>query len=150
MKNNPLYFYYWAHFILIIGATLFSPSVLAEPFDHQYLAWKAQQELHDQRLSREKQSLDQQPTPMPSEDVAVVKTKQVAAMTDVKSALVMVSLNQANEKQLQQLKGIGERKARAIIEYRQQHGMFKHIEELKQVKGIGENIYLKNQAQLSL
>jgi competence protein ComEA len=33
------------------------------------------------------------------------------------------------------------RKAEAIVEYRKQHGNFKSVEELKNVKGIGESLF---------
>ena len=36
------------------------------------------------------------------------------------------------------MKGVGPNKAQAIVRYRDQHGPFKRIEELTQVRGIGE------------
>ncbi|MBE0497510.1 MAG: helix-hairpin-helix domain-containing protein, partial [Campylobacterales bacterium] len=44
----------------------------------------------------------------------------------------------ANAEELAALKGIGEKKATAIITYREANGGFKTIEELANVKGIGE------------
>ena len=41
------------------------------------------------------------------------------------------------------IKGIGESKADSIIEYREKNGEFKDIEEIKQIKGIGESVYSK-------
>ena len=38
---------------------------------------------------------------------------------------------------------IGEVKAKAVIQYREQNGPFKSIEEIKNVKGIGEATFLK-------
>jgi competence protein ComEA len=52
--------------------------------------------------------------------------------------------------QLQQLSGVGEKKAQAIIDYRNQYGKFKNVEELKNVKGIGPSLYEKNRSQLGL
>ena len=40
-----------------------------------------------------------------------------------------------------ELPGIGESKAQAIIEYRDQVGVFQTIEELKEVSGIGEALF---------
>ncbi len=62
-----------------------------------------------------------------------------------------VNINTANEAELQALPGVGPAKAKAIIEYRKQHGHFKSVDELKNVKGIGEGILakLKNEATIS-
>jgi competence protein ComEA len=52
--------------------------------------------------------------------------------------LTAININTADISELIKLHGIGTVKARAIIEYRQQNGPFKSIEEIKNVKGIGE------------
>lgn len=49
----------------------------------------------------------------------------------------LISINQADEKKLTDLPGIGPSMAKRIIEYRQEKGAFTAIEELQQVKGIG-------------
>ncbi len=49
-----------------------------------------------------------------------------------------VNLNTADSLTLQQLNGIGEKKAAAIIAYREEHGSFKTVEDLKKVSGIGD------------
>jgi comEA protein len=54
-----------------------------------------------------------------------------------------VNLNSASVAQLQTLPGIGASAAQRIIEYRQKNGSFKKIEELMNVKGIGEKSFLK-------
>ena len=52
-----------------------------------------------------------------------------------------ISINSANQAQLDTLPGIGEVFAKRIIEYRSKNGQFKTIEELKNVKGIGESLF---------
>lgn len=52
-----------------------------------------------------------------------------------------ININKATSQQLQTLDGIGESKAKAIIEYREKNGQFKNIEEIKNVSGIGDTIY---------
>ena len=61
-----------------------------------------------------------------------------------------VSLNNATIDELMQLPGIGEVKAKAIINYREENGGFKTIEELKEVNGIGEATFNKIKDQLTL
>lgn len=54
---------------------------------------------------------------------------------------VKVNINTATVEELKTLKGIGEKKAEAIIEYRKQNGSFKNKEELMKVRGIGKKLY---------
>ena len=54
-----------------------------------------------------------------------------------------ISINKADALKLMELPGIGEAKASAIIEYRNNNGLFKSIEDIKNVKGIGNSIYEK-------
>lgn len=49
-----------------------------------------------------------------------------------------VNVNEASAEEIaDSLKGVGLRKAEAIIDYRNKNGEFKHIDELVNVKGIG-------------
>jgi competence protein ComEA len=54
-----------------------------------------------------------------------------------------INLNTATVDQLATLPGIGPKTAERIIEYRTKSGGFKKIEELMNVKGIGEKSFLK-------
>jgi competence protein ComEA len=54
-----------------------------------------------------------------------------------------LNLNAATATQLESLPGIGPRTAERIIEYRQKNGGFKKIEELMNVRGVGEKSFLK-------
>ncbi|MFA7083938.1 MAG: helix-hairpin-helix domain-containing protein [Arcobacteraceae bacterium] len=66
------------------------------------------------------------------------------------SLLLAVDVNKASAEELTQLKGIGAKKAQAIVEYRTQKKCFKTIDELKNVKGIGESFLKKNEKELTL
>jgi competence protein ComEA len=49
-----------------------------------------------------------------------------------------VNVNSASAEEIAEaLKGVGLSKAEAIVSYRDQHGLFKHVDELVNVKGIG-------------
>ena len=56
---------------------------------------------------------------------------------------LIVNINTADETELEQLPGIGPSIASKIIEYRNQNGKFKNIEDIKNVTGIGESKYEK-------
>ena len=65
--------------------------------------------------------------------------------------LAAVNINTATVDELKSLPGVGPAKAAAIVEYRSRNGNFKSVEELKQVKGIGDGIFnkLKDEATIS-
>ncbi|MBO1197985.1 helix-hairpin-helix domain-containing protein [Staphylococcus simiae] len=54
-----------------------------------------------------------------------------------------VNLNLATEDSFKQIPGIGQTKAKAIIEFRTQHGSFNNIEQLRDIKGFGNKTYDK-------
>lgn len=62
----------------------------------------------------------------------------------------IVDINEANELELQTLPGIGEAKAKAIIEYRETNGTFEQKQDLLQVKGISENLLASIEESISL
>jgi len=56
---------------------------------------------------------------------------------------VKVNINTASVDQLTTLKGIGQKKAEAIVAFRTEHGNFKKTEDIMLVKGIGPKMYEK-------
>lgn len=61
-----------------------------------------------------------------------------------------VNLNTATKEELVALSGIGPAKAQAILDYRTQHGGFKSVDELKDVKGIGARRFDKLKSELTV
>lgn len=52
----------------------------------------------------------------------------------------LVNVNTATTAELVALKGIGEVKAKAIVDYREKNGPFKTVDDLKLVRGIGDKL----------
>jgi competence protein ComEA len=66
------------------------------------------------------------------------------------SSTTIVNLNTASATDLEGLPGIGAKTAARIVEYRQKNGPFKKVEELMNVRGVGEKSFLKLKPQLSI
>ncbi|KGI55794.1 ComEA family DNA-binding protein [Campylobacter sp. MIT 97-5078] len=60
-----------------------------------------------------------------------------------------VNINTASLEELKTLKGIGETRAKAILEYRADQN-FTSVEELKKVKGIGDKVFEQIKDQISV
>jgi competence protein ComEA len=74
----------------------------------------------------------------------------VRAAAKVSPALGVVNINTASASDLEALPGIGAKTAARIIEYRQKNGPFKKIEELMNVRGVGEKNFLKLKPQIAV
>jgi competence protein ComEA len=76
----------------------------------------------------------------------------VAAQTEAEVMAVSgVNINNADAQMLSEgLKGVGPKKAEAIIQWRERNGGFNSLEQLLEVKGIGEKTLQDNRSNITL
>lgn len=65
-------------------------------------------------------------------------------------ALAAVNLNTATREELEVVAGIGSKKADAILNYRNKNGLFKSVDDLKNVNGFGEKSVAKMRSELTV
>jgi len=80
-------------------------------------------------------------------DAVEQKAKQAVASEVNKE---IININQSTIEQLVTLKGVGKKKAHAIIAYRQRAGKFKEVNDLLNVKGIGIRVIKDNKIRLKI
>ena len=81
---------------------------------------------------------------------AAAQTKASSRSAAKPSPSAIVNLNTASAVDLEALPGIGAKTAARIVEYRQKNGPFKKIEELMNVRGVGEKNFLKLKPQITV
>jgi competence protein ComEA len=72
------------------------------------------------------------------------------AVTATVVSTEIVNLNSASAAQIASLPGIGPKTADLVVEYRTKNGPFKKIEEVMNVRGIGEKSFLKIKDRLTV
>jgi competence protein ComEA len=75
--------------------------------------------------------------------VGFAQDKPAKAAKAAPAVTTPVNLNTASAADLEALPGVGAATAKLIIEHREKNGGFKKIEELMNIKGIGEKSFLK-------
>ena len=65
-------------------------------------------------------------------------------------AIAAVNINTATKEELTSLKGIGEKRAQDIIDYRTKNGGFKSVDDLEKVPGIGPGTMKQIRSQISI
>jgi len=61
-----------------------------------------------------------------------------------------ININTADKETLMSIKGVGERRAEAIIQYREENGPFTSIDELTEIRGIGQSLIDSNRDTLTV
>lgn len=76
-----------------------------------------------------------------SEYITSTNTTSIDKNSNTSSKTTKVNINTATQTELEELPGIGPSTALKIIQYRDENGKFKDIEDIKEVSGIGESKY---------
>jgi competence protein ComEA len=78
---------------------------------------------------------------------ATTQTTVPAKTVQAKPAVAVVNINTADVKTLKTLKGMSDKKAQAIVDYRTKNGLFASVDDLTKVKGFGAKSVAKLKQQ---
>ena len=80
---------------------------------------------------------------------AIAQDVKITAPPVMSQVIKKINLNTASVQELTgSFKGVGKKRAEAIVSYREAHGGFKSIEDLAQVRGLGKTFVESHLAQL--
>lgn len=80
----------------------------------------------------------------------IVNNACITTEKEVEKTNQKVNINTASKEELMTITGIGESKAESIIKYRHEHEKFESIEELQNIKGIGEGVFAKIKESITI
>lgn len=111
--------------------------------DEMVIIIYSNEEVKDFQKTKEKEQLLQEKCIQKEENALKNDACINSADTTTNKPTGKISLNQATKEELMTLPGIGDAKAEDIINYRTNNNGFKTLEELKNIKGIGDSIFDK-------
>jgi competence protein ComEA len=82
--------------------------------------------------------------------VVTAQTRPTSHATTKPAVAGPINLNTASAAELEALPGVGAKTAALIVEFRTKNGPFKKVEELMNVRGIGEKNFLKLKPQITV
>lgn len=125
-------------------------NAVASTLVEQQQSQSEQQLQSDQQSKQEKpnnkDNQEQQGKLTPSYEIKQEQNQpsgEIANNTKLAETTKRVNINTAGLVELQNIPGVGEKKAQTIIDYRNKHGAFKKVQDLTKVKGIGTKSFQK-------
>lgn len=103
-----------------------------------------------EQAKTEAQAASQATPVQPTADGAVAGASTSSSAPAAQPKSGKININTATASELDSLPGIGPAYAGRIIDYRNQHGGFKSIEEVKNVKGIGDKTFDKFKDRITI
>ena len=85
-----------------------------------------------------------------ADETTSAATTDSSAQSDTPRSDSKININTAGLEELMTLKGVGESRARAIMEYREQHGAFETPEDIMNISGIKEGVFSKIKDQIAV
>jgi competence ComEA-like helix-hairpin-helix protein len=96
-------------------------------------------------------ALAEEPAPGPAQRTAAAIALPGAASAAVDAAApALIDLNRAGVDELTSLPGIGQKRAEAILAFRDSHGGFQNVAQLLKIKGIGRAMLRKLRALVTI
>lgn len=83
-----------------------------------------------------------------NKSLLIANSSSSATISDSTSGIV--NINTATQEELQTISGIGEKRAKDIVAYREQNGLFKSVDELSNISGIGTKTLEKLKSEVSI
>ncbi len=115
--------------------------------DEMVIVIYSQEEVREFTNTKAKEEEKQQKCIQVTEDAVI---NDACIDSNASKEMTKISINQATLAELKTLNGIGEAKAAAIIAYREEHGPFSSVEEIKNVDGIGEDLFVSIKENITL
>lgn len=111
---------------------------------------KAEADMKQVNLAKQLQDQQVVYVPLPGEQLPGGMAVPSASTSNGGENKEKINLNSASKADLQKIDGVGDKKADKILEYRQQHGQFRSVDDLKNISGFGEKTVAKIKDQLAV
>lgn len=129
--------------VVLVGLSLVNVTLEREsPFDEEHYAELKEEFMHRAAEIKQQEQEKLNRYTLPSVSVSDTTEKDTTEVNSVETSFgsgsSRININTADAQTLQELNGIGPTYAERIVAYREENGPFTSVEELMEIKGIGE------------